>query len=221
MTHCGAMCVFIILFCVKIVKLRMGAILAFVVFLLSMFPSLCFPHPHVFIENTLTIVFDRQGLEGILVKWIFDEFFSSMITGEFDSNHNGELEDTEIRTIKEKAFVNLANFEYFTFIKIEKKIFNVKYVRNFSAALAGGKLIYEFYIPCHVKATPAFKEFTITQYDPTYYTSVAFAKDNPVRLDSDSDFEVSYRIAKNTKKAYYFGQVNPVEVILKFCRKND
>jgi len=100
------------------------------------------------------------------------------------------------------------------------KPFKVTYVRDFSAALESGKLIYGFMIPCHVKATTTFKKFVISQYDPTYYTRVAFAKERPVILEGDSGFEVSYRISKNMKEAYYYGQVHPVEVILKFKWKH-
>jgi ABC-type uncharacterized transport system substrate-binding protein len=201
-------------------KPRVSAPLVFVAFLLSVFPAVSFSHPHVFLENSLTIIFDQQGLAGILVKWVFDEFFSSMIVGEFDRNHNGKLEDSEIPGIKKGAFSNLANFGYFTFIRIEGKPFKVRYVRDFSATMAEGKLIYEFLIPCHVKATTTFKEFVISQYDPSYYTMVAFAKDRPVRVKDTSGFEVRYKIAKNNKVAYYYGQLHPIEMILLFRRKH-
>jgi len=201
-------------------KTRVIALPALAVFLLLVFPRLSLSHPHVFIQNTLAIVFDHQGLAGIRVKWVFDEFFSSMIVGDYDQNHNNKLENTEVKTIKREAFTNLANYEYFTFIRIQGKPFKVEYVRDFSAALAGGKLFYKFLIPCHVKASTTFKEFIISQYDPTYYTRVAFAKDQPVKVISEPRFQISYHIAKNMNKSYYFSQIHPVEVITRFRRKH-
>ena len=201
-------------------KSQMSRVLVLVAFLLFVFPNVSSSHPHVFIQDTLRIVFEQQGLAGVRVRWVFDEFFSSMIAEEFDHNHNNKLEKSEIINIKKGAFANLAKFDYFSFIRINGKPFKVKYVRDFSAAMASGKLIYGFMIPCRVKATTTSKEFVISQYDPTYYTRVAFAKDRPVSLEGASAFEVSYRISKNMKEAYYYGQVHPVEVILKFKRRH-
>jgi ABC-type uncharacterized transport system substrate-binding protein len=202
-------------------KSRVIALPALAAFLLLVFPQLSLSHPHVFIQNTLAIIFDHQGLAGIRVKWVFDEFFSSMIVGDYDQNHNNKLENSEVKTIKMEAFANLANYEYFTFIRIQGKRFKVEYVRDFSAALAGGKLVYEFLIPCHVKSSPTFKELIISQYDPTYYSRVAFDKDQPVKVISEPRFQISYRIAKNMNESYYFGQVHPVEVITRFRQKHD
>ena len=201
-------------------KSRVSALLALAAFLLLAFPQLSLSHPHVFIHNNLTVVFDQQGLAGIQVKWVFDEFFSSMIADEFDRNHNSRLESPEVKDLMEGAFANLVKFDYFSFIRIQGKPFRVEYVRDFSAALAGGKLIYEFWIPCHVKASSVFKQFIISQYDPTYYTRVAFAKDQPVKVKGGPGFEISYRIVKNTKKSYYFSQIHPIELVMRFRRKH-
>jgi ABC-type uncharacterized transport system substrate-binding protein len=199
---------------------RVSKALALAAFLLFVSVDVPYSHPHVFIHNTLEILFDQQGLAGVQVTWVFDEFFTSMIADEFDRNHNNKLEKPEIIAIRKGAFANLGKFNYFSFIKINGKAFTVEYVKDFSASLEGGNLVYSFLIPCHVKGTTAFKEFVVSQYDPTYYTRVAFAKDRPVSLEGASAFEVDYRISKNMKEAYYYGQVHPVEVILRFKRRN-
>jgi len=200
---------------------RVCGVLALVAFLLFVSADVSNSHPHVFIQNSLRVVFDQQGLAGVRVKWVFDEFFTSMIADEFDKNHNRKLEKPEIVNIEKGAFANLVKFNYFSFIKINGKAFTVEYVKEFSASLAGGNLTYNFVIPCHVKAINTVKEFVIAQYDPTYYTRVAFAKDRPVSLEGASAFEVRYRISKNMKEAYYYGQLHPVEVILKFKQRHD
>jgi ABC-type uncharacterized transport system substrate-binding protein len=188
---------------------------------LFVFSPECLSHPHVFIENSITMVFDQEGLSGLQVKWVFDEFFTSMIVGDFDRNQNKKIEKPEIAHIKKDAFSNLINFEYFTFIKIERKPFKVKYIRNFSAALDGEKLVYEFLIPCHVKTASTFKEVRVSQYDPSYYTVVSFAKKLPIKIKGGENFEISYHIAKNLKESFYFGQLHPVEVIVKFRFNHD
>lgn len=173
-------------------------------------------HPHVFISNRFRIIFDDEGLAGIHVKWVFDKYFSRMIADEFDTERDGALNPSEIAAIKKDAFSNLADFDYFTFIKISKKPFKVQFVLDFNSTLKDGVLTYEFLIPCHVKAAKTVKELRVSPYDPSYYTLVLFAETGPVTIVNDNGFYVDHKIAKNTQESYYDGQVNPYEMVLKF-----
>jgi len=202
-------------------KHRLSLFFIFIAIGLLAFPPATHSHPHVFITNKITIVFDDLGFSGFRINWDFDEFFSSMIAGDYDKNRNKKLEKPEIAVIKKEAFSYLANFDYFSFVKIDGKPFKVKWVTDFKASLSNGKLAYEFFIPCHLKASLTFKEVTIAQYDPTYYSAVFFDKNKPVKSEAGSKFETSFKIAENLKESYYYGMVHPVEVILKFRLKND
>ncbi len=75
-------------------------------------------HPHVFITNRLTFIFDEGGLQGIEISWDFNEGFSAMIKQNFDRNQNGLLEDAEVELVRKGTFPNLKNFNYFTFLEI-------------------------------------------------------------------------------------------------------
>ena len=177
-------------------------------------------HPHVFIVNRVEAVFDEKGLAGIQITWSCDEFFSSMMTEDFDQNKNGSLEETEIALIKKEAFDSLAEHDYFIFVKIDGKPFKVKYVRDFSAAFHAGKLRYQFFIPCHVTALKTFKTIALSVYDPTYYSAIFFAQNRPVSLRNDAGFEVKSRIAQNMQESYYFGMVHPWELTINFRLKD-
>ena len=173
-------------------------------------------HPHVFIANRFRIVFDDDGVAGIRVKWVFDKYFSQMIADEFDIDHDGALNSSEIAVIEKGAFSNLANYDYFTFVRINGNPFKVKFVRDFKSTLKDGVLSYEFLIPCHVKADKTVKELRVSPYDPSYYTLVLFAETDPVTLINYNDFSVDHKIWKNTQESYYDGQVNPYEMVMKF-----
>ena len=179
----------------------------------------CRAHPHVFIYNAVTVVFDQKGLSGFEIRWAFDEMFSSMIILDFDKNRNGRFEPAEIADVKKGAFFNLREFDYFTHIKIGEKPFQVKYVKAFSAEIKNNILIYSFFIPCHVSATRKWKEVAISVYDREFYTSVFLAKD-PIVLKSHGPFEVRRRIEKNRAEAYFYGQIHPDEATVRFRLKN-
>ena len=69
-------------------------------------------HPHVFIVQRLSIVFDNQGMAGFRVEWHFDDMFSSMIATDYDQNQNSALEPAEVAMVKEKAFSHIAVYDY-------------------------------------------------------------------------------------------------------------
>ena len=189
------------------------------IFLLFSLPGNALSHPHVFIYNSIKVVFDKKGLVGFRVKWVFDEMFSNMLIYDFDKNGNGSFEPSEIREIKNGAFSNLKNFDYFTHIKINGKPFKVKFVKDFSAKIKGDALTYRFFVPCHVLALSTFKEIKISIYDDSFYCSVFLTK-NPIDFENTSPYEFHYRIGKNKKEAYYYGQVFPEEITLRFRLKN-
>ena len=193
--------------------------LALIVFLVFVRVPVLFPHPHVFIYNSIKAVFNEKGLAGFKMKWVFDDMFSNMIIHDFDKNKNGHFEPSEIGDIKNGAFSNLKNFDYFTHIKINGKVFKVKFVKDFSAKIKDNILIYRFFVPCHVRAVSSFKEVKISIYDISFYCSV-FLTRNPIGFESASPYELHHRIRRNKKDAYYYGQVYPEEITLEFKLKN-
>ncbi len=188
-----------------------------VVFLIL--PIVTFSHPHVFVSNRITAVFDNNGLSGLTVFWEFDEFFTNMIAVDYDENENGKLDKSEIEIIRKDAFSNLVNYNYFTNIRIDGKIFKVVLTSDFIAEIKKNKLIYRFFIPSPVKSLDSFKEVRISQIDKSYYTDIAFFEKKPFLIKSNSGFEIKYSIEENKKESYYSDMLHPVEIILKFRNK--
>ena len=178
-------------------------------------------HPHVFIDNTVTIVFDQKGMTGIKTKWGFDEMFSDMIMHDYDKNQDGTFSAAETEKIKNEAFSNLKRFHYFTYIQIEGNEFIVQYVKDFSACLDSNRVVYTFFIPCHVLAVSSYKEIKIAMYDSTYYVDVAWADKNSIHFEDASSMDYNYKIADNTKNPYYYGQIVPQEIILNFRKRDE
>jgi ABC-type uncharacterized transport system substrate-binding protein len=178
-----------------------------------------FAHPHTFIEERVKFEFDDKGLAGIRMIWTFDDMFSTMVAGDFDRNKNQALEPEEVADVKKGMFDNLVNCGYYTFVKIDAKLFDVKYVRDFNAQLNKGILTYEFLIPCHVTATAQPKVVTLTSYDPDYYCALFFAEDTPTLISGDTTVEVSATVGKDMETSYYFGMLNPWQQRVSFRLK--
>ena len=176
-------------------------------------------HPHVFIVQRLNVVFDDKGLAGIKVRWKFDDMFASMIAEDHDLNRNGKLEPSEVKTIKEKAFSYISEFSYFSFLKIEKKPFQVKFITDFNAVLENKGLVYEFFIPCHVAATRRFKKVSVATYDPSYYSAIFFANKGPVSLTLSEAYEVKTAIREDPETKIYYDMIHPWTLFLEFRQK--
>ena len=184
----------------------------------------CFPHqgkahPHVFVAQQLTTVFDAKGLAGIQVNWIFDDMFSSMISSDHDRNENGMLEPEEVQSIKANAFSFIKEFDYFSYIRIDSKPFKVKYVTDFSATLDRGRLSYDFFIPCHVSATRHPKEVVVSSYDPSYYSAIYFNDKKPVDTVNGSDMDVNLKVGLDKETSIYYDMVNPWALFFSFRLK--
>jgi len=183
------------------------------------FPALCLAHPHVFVDCTLTLVFDTNGLSGIKEQWVFDEMFSSTILQDFDKDKNSLLDSQEIADIKKGAFLNLKNFNYFNHIIINGGNFSVKFVTDFFAEVRENHLIYTFFIPCHIKANPHFKTIRLAVYDETYYTDIAVTPELPSIEGGKDLFFVQCSTVPAHDLTFYYGQIVPEAIFLKFKNK--
>lgn len=175
-------------------------------------------HAHVWIDGAVIFHFDGEGLSGFKQEWVLDEMFSKMLIHDYDINKNGEFEPEEVKKVYEGAFINLKKFEYFTWVKINDKKFKVELVKDFNAKVVKDYVVYHFFVPCPVKALPSFKEIRVAVYDESFYTSITILKDQ-IFLENDKNYECSHKIVKNKEDAYYYGQMYPEEIVLRFRKK--
>lgn len=195
-------------------------IVAFICFVfLAVFSNTSFSHPHVFMNQQITSVFDDMGLAGFKIRWEFGDMFSTMITDDYDKNKNGFLEEEEAAVVKEEAFSYISEYNYFIFIKIDGKPFEVKFIKDFSAIINNGELIYSFFVPCHVTAISKFKQIIVVTYDPTYYSAILFKKKDPAVLENNELFEVKATVKEDMSTSIYFDMVNPWALFLDFRLK--
>lgn len=176
-------------------------------------------HPHVFIAQETAIVFDQAGLAGFKIHWTFDEMFSVMIGEDFDQNKDGHLNNKEVAVIKEKAFGYIAPHNYYIQVKIDGKPFAVKFIKDFNAVLNDGKLSYDFFIPCHVKAVKTVKKIVISPYDPEYYSAIYFPDIRHLTLENSSLFEIETRAERDMSTLFFHETVNPLAIFVNFRLK--
>ena len=177
-------------------------------------------HAHVWIHNGVIVHFDEEGMAGFKQEWVFDEMFSHMIIHDFDKNQNGKLEPMEVKEVHKGAFSNLRNFDYFTHVKINGKPFKVQFIKDFNAKIVKGRVVYHFFVPCHIKATSSYKEVRIGVYDKSFYTSITLLKDQ-IFFENQTAYDHHHKVQLNKVEPYYYGQIYPEEIVLRFRKKNE
>ena len=73
-------------------------------------------HPHIFIDATVTVVFDDSGaVIGIRNSWTFDEAFSVWQIQGLDANNDGTTSPEEMQDLADENMVGLAEYQFYTF----------------------------------------------------------------------------------------------------------
>lgn len=172
-------------------------------------------HPHVFIDCFLTVIFDEQGLAGFRQRWEFDEMFTAFLLEEFDADGNSRFDAAEIQAVKQGAFDNLREFEYFTHLLIRGTAFIVQDVTSFSIELNGlGNAVYTFFVPCPVEVSEVPQEICISIFDDTYYTDIVL-QEKAVEWQQSKPFDVQYKVHDIPELSYYYDQIVPQGLFIK------
>ncbi len=141
-------------------------------------------HPHVWIDMTTKVLFDKNGrVRGLGIHWVFDPFYSMFLS----------LRVKELAKTKGKAahatFVRnmvgrIKRHGYFTEATADKKRLDFAGSGNTSAGqIKDGKEKGLFWVRFELNlkepVDPKSKTFTYAVYDPTYYIEILHRERKP------------------------------------------
>lgn len=144
-------------------------------------------HPHAFVEASVVVVFDRQGLAGFRQKWVLDPMVSASVLELINENGDGALDERERRAVEEMSFGSLQNYNYFTAIKVDGQTLDDMRASDFQSRLDGKQLVYEFFVACPIKAETRPHEAELAIYDESFYTYISYAGENSQQIDPTAD----------------------------------
>ena len=174
-------------------------------------------HPHVFINNKMTVMFEGGILQGIRFAWTFDDMFSNMILSDYDPKHTGRFDAAQVKAVKEGAFDNLENYHYFIAIAIGKKqVGHFKIERFTPSVTAENKLVYSFFVPLKVGLQPTDQTIHLTVYDDSYFVAFDLLHLDDVTVDAGPDVTCNLSIEKTKVKPLWPGQYMPDQLVIRF-----
>lgn len=183
-------------------------------------PSPAEAHPHVFIENSVQVVFDNSGMTGVRLQWTLDEMFSNVIITDCDADGNSTLSAAEKKKVEKTYFQNLATYDYFTHIRIDGTAAQITSAENFQVSIREARVMYSFFVPCRVPATQQQKKVVIGIYDNTYYCDVLLVDYGCGPAHAVKRLHPTIASVKNTEKSFYFGQIAPEEITVAFRKSS-
>ena len=98
-------------------------------------------HPHVFIDNRVTFLFDAGKVSALRLNWVFDDLFSDSLLSQFDADGDGAFDKLESGAVGEGVLPNLKIFNYFTYIWVDGKQLDPIDPTEFVASANGDRLV--------------------------------------------------------------------------------
>ncbi len=133
-------------------------------------------HPHVWVTARAQVAYADGKVTGVRHSWAFDREYSAFVTQGLDANKDGKLTPDELASLATTNTENLAEFGYFTKLKVAGKEQTFTDPREAAMRMEGNVLTLSFLLPLKSPAAPGRGVAALEVYDPTYFVSFGFAE---------------------------------------------
>jgi ABC-type uncharacterized transport system substrate-binding protein len=169
-------------------------------------------HPHVWIDGVSTFVFEEREIVAIRHTWRFDDFFSALLIGDHDVDGDGAFDEAELADLKESAFANLEEYDYFTHVRVDGRRIPTREVDAFEAWIEDDTLVYQFDVVLPDPIDPTTTDFRAGVYDEEFYVEILLDENDPVRFAGIASGACVFDIREDVDNPIYFGLVYPLAI---------
>lgn len=172
-------------------------------------------HPHVWVDAVVGLVFEKDKITAVELKWTFDGLFTGIILADFDTDQNNALDAKERAQAAEAMSTVLAESSFFTHVRLDDgDELPIQPVEDFSVSLreGDGRAVMQFVVPLDVPVDP--ERLSVAVYDGSNYVSFAYDEVDPVRFLGDGNLGCMPMLVEDPENTYYFGFVTPSKVEL-------
>ena len=182
-------------------------------FFITFCVSVVHAHPHVWADAQVVAQFDKsKKIIEISEIWEFDEMFSELIIEDYDKNKDKIFSKKESVAIKNGAFKHLSEDGFYTYIFVDGERYKNYKLKNFSAKLEKGLVVYMFTLSLDKPIDPFKNKTSIGVYDPEFYTEILYKRNKVFKVKGISSSECSYKISEDKEHPIYFDMVNPKKI---------
>ena len=168
-----------------------------IIFILLIFITSLFSHPHTFIDVYPTIKTEDSSNTTLHFKWVLDDMTSTILIMELDKDGDGKINEKENSFIYEVYFSLFRDYSYYTYIRVNGKDVKLPEPKNFRATIENSKICYSF----DIELKHDIKNTIIEFGDSDFYVAMVL-KDEFVSADGlnvkvtdvDNDFYYGFRL---------------------------
>lgn len=153
-------------------------------------PVDAFAHPHVFVQAKMTIVFSEDDPVAVRLEWIYDEFFSLLVSTDLGIDLDGDT----VLTAAEQALLDAQitawpdGYEGDLEVMQGETVLTLADKRDHRMTFADGIFVETHLRPVAALADPT-AALVVRAYDPTYY--IAYDLLGPVTIEGRDDCQAS------------------------------
>ncbi|WP_237331763.1 DUF1007 family protein [Yoonia vestfoldensis] len=163
-------------------------------------PAPALAHPHVFVQVEMAVAFDAQGGVAVRLDWVYDAYFSMLVTADLGIDIDGDLQLTpdEQALLDAQVAAWPADFDGDLEVAQGDTILPLAPKRDHAMVYENG-IIRETHLRPVAQLADRAAPLTILPYDPSYY--VAYTLAGPVSVTGRDDCTVDI-IPANLDAAY-------------------
>ena len=169
-------------------------------------------HPHVWIDYSVTVLFDDADIKGVRMSWTFDEMYSSMLFHDYTGRPRGPLTPNDIESLEQGAFRDTADYHYFVDVKLNGKELPKVEATDFDARFEHGRMTYFFTVPLHTAAPVAQNTLEIAAFDHEFYIDFELVKTGAVTVEHGEKLAASCGPKHRRTNTTFFGPLDSLVV---------
>ena len=178
-------------------------------------------HPHVFIDYTVTVLFDDKTAQAVRLSWTFDEMYSSMLLHDYTSRPPRDaLTPADVKSLRKQAFEDTADYHYFVDLKLNGVTLPVPQVTDFDARFHDHRMTYTFTVPIPAATSPARNSLEVDAFDNEFYIDFELAKTHAVAVEHGETLGASCTPKQLERNTTMVGSVSSIVVVCTYGPKS-
>ena len=133
-------------------------------------------HPHVWVTSKAEVDYETGAVTAIRHAWTFDAAYTAFVVQGLDTNGDGKVSPEELAGLAAENTANLAEFGYFTKLKIAGKDQAFAEPAEPRMSVEDGKLTLRFRLPLKAATAQGKGILALEVYDPTFFVSFSLAE---------------------------------------------
>jgi ABC-type uncharacterized transport system substrate-binding protein len=139
-------------------------------------------HPHVFLTQTVAVVFEKGAIVALEHVWTFDEFFTAMAVADLDTNKDGQFSREELAPLAKTNIDALKDFNYYTHAKLAGTALKFNAPTSYWGSVKDGALSLHFRLPLAQPVLAEAKGFEFSVYDPSFFIAFEYTQTGGITL---------------------------------------